>query len=267
MPRPAATAAADFYDRWSDVLLAGAGPTFQAGLFHEEGTARPSASNVRLAERAGLHDALRVADLGCGVAGPAIDWCRRWSALHVDGLTISPRQARIAADRVLAAGLQERVTVQVGDYHAPPFSDGAYDAVLFVECLSYSDDLDAALRAAWNLLRPGGIVYIKDVVRPDGTPDPEEAACLAEFDELWAQYRTRSLAELVTATRGCGFIDLDSHPLPGLSSAHFLGSMFVLSASGIELSEMGQHFHRKFSRLPASFGDLRARRPPTVDAK
>jgi len=114
----------------------------------------------------GFEPGQRVLDAGCGIAAPAIHFASR-AGVYVDGITISNVQYEVARDRTQAAGLEERVRVILGDYHKLPelFSPGTYDIVYFLESFGHSRDKRRLIEAAWDVLKPGGRLYIKDLFR------------------------------------------------------------------------------------------------------
>jgi SAM-dependent methyltransferase len=114
----------------------------------------------------GFEPGQRVLDAGCGIAAPAIHFASR-AGVFVDGITISNAQYEAARQRIAAAGLGERVRVTLGDYHALPehFAPLAYDIVYFLESFGHSRHKRRLIEAAWEVLKPGGRLYIKDLFR------------------------------------------------------------------------------------------------------
>ncbi|HRJ97708.1 MAG TPA: class I SAM-dependent methyltransferase, partial [Fimbriimonadaceae bacterium] len=155
--------AKEYYDRNNEAILSAVGPIYQAGLIGQRGT--PESTMRNLIAAAGIQAGERIADLGCGAGGPAILIGRLVEGTRVDGITISPEQALAAHSLAQANGVDDRVTIQVGDYHEAPLASGIYDRVVFFESIGYADDLNQVLREAHRLLRAGGFLYIKDVVR------------------------------------------------------------------------------------------------------
>src|SRR5215213_2135061 len=121
----------------------------------------------------GLSPGQRVLDAGCGVATPAIYFARH-AGVKVDGLTISQKQYEAALNNIAAQGMADQVTVTRGDYHrlTDYFEPASYDVVCFLESLGHSRDKTRLLDACWTMLKPGGLLYIKDLfkripVRPE----------------------------------------------------------------------------------------------------
>ncbi len=105
-------------------------------------------------------------DAGCGIAAPAIHFASR-ANVYIDAITISRAQYEVARQRIEAAHLGERIRVTLGDYHKLPehFSAGSYDIVYFLESFGHSTNKKCLIAAAWDVLKPGGTLYIKDLFR------------------------------------------------------------------------------------------------------
>lgn len=113
---------------------------------------------------AGLNWNLNVLDLGCGVAGPAIHFAKRWN-VNIDGITISEVQLNEGNNKVIEASLQDKIQLKLGDYHHLENSEienNFYDFVLFLESLGHSNNVQLAIENAHKKLKTNGILYIKD---------------------------------------------------------------------------------------------------------
>ena len=117
----------------------------------------------RLLDQAGVGAGTRVLEIGTGWGELAIRAARRGATVHT--VTLSREQQALARERVRAAGLADRVTVELTDYRAVR---GEYDAVLSVEMIeavgyeywpTYFRTLDA-------VLAPGGTVAIQAITMP-----------------------------------------------------------------------------------------------------
>jgi cyclopropane-fatty-acyl-phospholipid synthase len=117
----------------------------------------------RLLDTARVGPGSRVLEIGTGWG----ELCLRAAArgAHVRSITLSAEQQRLARDRVAAAGLSDRVDIDLCDYRDV---DGRYDAVLSVEMIeavgyrfwpTYFQTLD-------RLVMPGGRVAIQAITMP-----------------------------------------------------------------------------------------------------
>jgi cyclopropane-fatty-acyl-phospholipid synthase len=117
----------------------------------------------RLLDAARVSPGSRVLEIGTGWG----ELCLRAAArgAHVHSITLSGEQQRLAKDRVAAAGLSDRVDIDLCDYRDVY---GRYDAVLSVEMIeavgyrfwsTYFQTLD-------RLVMPGGRVAIQAITMP-----------------------------------------------------------------------------------------------------
>ncbi|MCV7428927.1 class I SAM-dependent methyltransferase [Mycobacterium montefiorense] len=119
----------------------------------------------RLLDIAGVRQGSRVLEIGTGWGELCIRAAARGA--HIRSVTLSVEQQQLARLRVAAAGLSDRVTIDLCDYRDV---DGCYDAVVSVEMI------EAVGFHAWQryfttlerLVGPGGRVAIQAITMPHG---------------------------------------------------------------------------------------------------
>jgi len=195
---------AEYYDVWTERYLKHFGSSIQA---HRPTLERDL--HDYLLERIGLRDGKRVLDAGCGVCGPAIHFARQRD-IRIEGVTISEAQASMAIERVDKAGLSDRIHVRVGDFHelSGLYPAESFDVVYFLESISHSPDPKAVLRGAFEILEPGGILYIKDYfVRPCETHEERSRVLrvVENVDRLFVT-RTPEADDILADLRNSGFL-------------------------------------------------------------
>jgi cyclopropane-fatty-acyl-phospholipid synthase len=143
--------------------------TYSCALFEQlpasasELTAAQERKIDRLLDIVGVRAGSRVLEIGTGWGELCIRAATRGA--EVRSVTLSVEQQRLARLRVAAAGLSDRVTIDLCDYRDV---DGCYDAVLSVEMI------EAVGFHAWEryfatlerLVRPGGRVAIQAITMP-----------------------------------------------------------------------------------------------------
>ena len=225
---------ARYYDDWHERYMAAFGDTFQSQRTGDLGELF-----THIADQAELAPGMRVLDAGCGIAGPAL-WLARYRGVSVAALNISGVQVAEARARVAAEALGERVTVIQGDFHrlAELFPPESFDAVLFLESLVHSDHPHLALAGAHRVLRPGGVLYVKDLFQRARIADRAERARVRRVVANVNRYfclNVKVQREFLTALGGAGFA-LEWLREPPLATGHDLGNAFV-AANAIDIYE------------------------------
>lgn len=158
---------------------------------------------------AGINWNMNVLDLGCGVAGPAIHFAKRWNA-NVDGVTISEVQLAEGKNKVEQENLQNKVHLFLGDYHHlenSSLQNNYYDIVLFLESLGHSDNVQKAIENAYQKLKRNGVIYIKDFYRKivdDSEHQKKIDKVILSINENYA-YNTLEIEQVKTALTNVGF--------------------------------------------------------------
>jgi cyclopropane fatty-acyl-phospholipid synthase-like methyltransferase len=200
-----------YYDVWTQKYLEFFGESIQAH--------RPTREEDLLSyllEHSGIRDGQRVLDAGCGICGPARFFAARRDVV-IDALTVSPVQIDIARERNEAAGLSSRIRPILGDFHelTKLYGREQFDLVYFLESLSHSSRPGDVIREVYEVLKPGGIVYIKDFfILPQATEEEQQRAfeVVARVDRTFA-VKSAWVAEIQRELRAAGFLELFAHRL------------------------------------------------------
>jgi len=223
---------ARYYDEWHERYMAAFGDTFQS-----QRTTDLSELLIHIADQAELVPGMRVLDAGCGIGGPSL-WLARHRGVRVAALNISAVQVAEARARVAAAGLGDRVAVTQGDFHRleDHYEPESFDAVLFLESLVHSDHPQVVLESAHRVLKPGGVLYIKDLFQRLRIADRAErdrvSKVLANVNRHFS-LNVKAQSEFLAALRGAGFA-LEWMREPPLQTQHDLGNAFV-TANAIDI--------------------------------
>ena len=107
----------------------------------------------------------RVLEIGCGWGGWSIHAARR-SGCRVTAITISERQFSLAWDRVQAAGLSDRVDVQLRDFRD---LRGRFDKVVSIEMMEALGHryVPEFCRVVSRVLEPQGLLALQFITCPD----------------------------------------------------------------------------------------------------
>lgn len=143
----------EFYALWLDPSMTYSSAVFANGANGLE--AAQAEKNRRLMDLAAIRPGDRVLEIGCGWGGFAIQAARDRGA-HVTALTVSRAQFDEARKRVAAAGLSDRVDVQLRDYRD---LEGIWDHAVSVEMI------EAVGEKYW----PQYFARVGDSIRSGGT--------------------------------------------------------------------------------------------------
>ncbi len=142
---------------------------------------RPTTTRVHdiVAETLPSTAAPRLLDAGCGFGGTLIDLAQRLRGTFT-GITVSEAQATVASRAIAAAGLGDRVRVEVRSYDDPP--PGPFDIVIAIESLAHSAHPARSVAALSRVLVPGGLfVVVDDMPLAPAAESPD----LATFKNGW----------------------------------------------------------------------------------
>ena len=153
----------DFFRLWLDESL-----TYSSAVFATPGQSLADAQRNKyrlIAEGAAIGAGEHVLEIGTGWGGFAI-YAARELGCRVTSITISREQHDLARERVRAAGLEDRIDVQLRDYRD---ITGTYDAVVSIEMLEAvgAEYLETFFRTCSAALRPGGRMSLQTITVPD----------------------------------------------------------------------------------------------------
>jgi cyclopropane fatty-acyl-phospholipid synthase-like methyltransferase len=142
-------------------------------------------------------------DLGCGI-GSSLCYLAERLPIRGTGITLSPVQARLAAQRIRNAGLADRLTCIEADYCAIPSAVATADLAFAIESFVHGPDANCMLTAWARLVRPGGVLVICDDFRR-ATGNEAAAHAIDRFRRGWRINTLASRDELQTCARTAGF--------------------------------------------------------------
>lgn len=119
-----------------------------------------------------------VLDLGTGTALIPIVLCKKNSDCRVMAVDMSVHMLDLARYNIEAESLIERVTLAKVDAKEMAFEDGMFDVVMSNSIVHHIPEPIACLRDAARVTDVGGMLFIRDLMRP---PTDEEVKRLVEL--------------------------------------------------------------------------------------
>ena len=167
----------------------------------------------------------RVLDLGTGPAHIPLLVCEQIESATVVGIDLAEHMLRTARARVARSRYADRIELRCMDAKRLDFEGAAFDAVVSNTILHHIPDPAPFLREALRVLRPGGVLLVRDLFRPTSVERLDELVALHASDatpyqrelfraSLHAAFTPGELRELCDA---CGLaeaevvIDTDRH--------------------------------------------------------
>jgi ubiquinone/menaquinone biosynthesis C-methylase UbiE len=120
----------------------------------------------------------RMLDLGTVPGHIPIRVCARCEAGTVIGIDLAQSMLAHAEEHRRASGHDDRLEFRVGDAKALEFPDGSFDVVFSNTTLHHIADPRPVLREARRVLRPGGVLLLRDLYRPPTTQRVDELVAL-----------------------------------------------------------------------------------------
>ena len=107
-----------------------------------------------------------ILDVGAGTAQIPIELCRQAPAARVVAIDLAEHMLRVGQDNVRRAGLAERIRLERCDAKQMPFPDAGFGAVISNSIVHHIPEPLAALREMVRVLAPGGVIFVRDLLRP-----------------------------------------------------------------------------------------------------
>lgn len=120
-----------------------------------------------------LSDPCRVLDLGTGTALIPIELCNRGEQWKVCAVDLAEEMLKVGQRNVDAAGFGDRIELLLADAKSLSESRGPFDAVMSNSIVHHIPEPLSVIRVMKELLKPGGLLLIRDLLRPDSDSEVE----------------------------------------------------------------------------------------------
>ena len=112
-----------------------------------------------------------VLDVGTGTAQIPIELCRLAATARVVAIDAADSMLAVGRENVARAGLADRIELKLADAKRLPFADAAFAAVISNSIVHHIPEPAAVLAEMVRVLRPGGRIFVRDLLRPGRRAD------------------------------------------------------------------------------------------------
>ena len=157
---------------------------------------------------------MRVLDFGCGPGTISIGLADAVAPGELHGVDMEESQITLARD-IARAGDHANAKFSVGDVTELPFEDSYFDVVHGHAVLMHTPDVDAVLRELLRVLKPGGIISLRELITESSFTEPHYGIT----NQIWDAFEKRLIAnggnpnlgkELKSNLHANGFKNVDS---------------------------------------------------------
>ena len=125
-----------------------------------------TAKLAHIAAKLAIKPGNTVLDIGCGWGGMAIYLARHYD-VRVTGITLSEEQAALAREKVAAAGLSDRVSIELVDYRDFAAAGRRFDRIVSVGMFEHvgQAQFETFFKACANILADDGVMLLHTIGR------------------------------------------------------------------------------------------------------
>lgn len=113
-----------------------------------------------------LEGELEVLDLGTGTAQIPIRLCESTAEVRIMAVDLSVSMLDLARCNAEVAGVRHRILFDRADAKALPYDNDRFDAVVSNSIVHHIPEPLAVLKEGWRVLRRGGLMFVRDLLRP-----------------------------------------------------------------------------------------------------
>lgn len=171
-------------------------------------------------------DTSHILDVGTGTARIPIEICQRDRTAHVVAIDLSPSMLDLAQANVALEGLTERIRLRLIDAKQSPFADNQFSAVISNSIVHHIPEPRFVLAEIVRVVRPGGLIFVRDLMRPPDRDTLEHLVELYAAGETAQQQKlfADSLAAALSLEEIRGLattVGIDPHAIAASSDRHW----------------------------------------------
>ena len=124
-----------------------------------------------------------VLDLGTGTAQIPIELANRGLSAQITAVDLAEHMLALAEKNVAEAGFSDVISLERIDAKSLPFAEGSFDIVMSNSIVHHIPEPAGCLREMHRVLRPGGLLFVRDLMRPETIDTVEELVAMYAANE------------------------------------------------------------------------------------
>ena len=112
-------------------------------------------------------------DVGTGPAQIPILLTKQCPNIQITAIDLSKEMLKIAKRHVEDANLTNRITLERIDAKTLPYPDNSFDGLISNSIVHHIHDAEKALQEMGRVVKPDGVVLIRDLIRPETPADAQ----------------------------------------------------------------------------------------------
>ena len=112
-------------------------------------------------------DTPRILDVGTGTAQIPIELCQRSVPARVVGIDLAEEMLKLGRRNLTASGFEARISLERIDAKQSPYDDNSFDVVMSNSIVHHIPKPVTVLHEMSRVLRTEGILFVRDLMRPD----------------------------------------------------------------------------------------------------
>lgn len=165
----------------------------------------------------------RVFDAGTGTALIPLELVSRGVPMRIVAADAAAHMLRLADRNVARGGWSESIECVRRDCKALPEADGSFDVVMSNSIVHHIPEPVGVLAECWRTLRPGGLLFIRDLMRPsdEATLDGLVRQYAGDANAHQQQMFRESLHAALTVEEVAGLLSSLGIPVRATSDRHW----------------------------------------------
>ncbi len=152
---------------------------------------------LQACQELGIDPAGDYLDLGTGTALIPIEFCRQTEDTRVMAVDAATHMLDMARNNISVASLNNRIRVARVDAKELPFEAASYPHVISNSIVHHIPEPIFVLREAWRVLSPGGLMFVRDLMRPNSDEHWQELVQTYAGEET--EYQRKMFADSLHA--------------------------------------------------------------------